>query len=464
MGTLINLDQTTDLVKMEMVGEGDRGSLKEDNEMMELEDEVEEGLRLDTLPAEILLTILDHLDVKFITETLSKVCVKFRDFAKNDATWRIRIARRWPGQYPAVPLTANQITKDEAEYLTNQKQESGDSANRKTSVFSWTEACIAREDESQLWGAQKSSGALGMRATVCSNAHYSSVDCVKVIRDGKLVVSGSRDRGINIWNVESVRKGQSRPCYKLPDAHKGWVWSFSADDSTASLVSGSWDNTVKFWDVSSQGLRETRKAVNLKVAVLSTDMLENTAVAGTFDKKVVIMDTREEVKKMTYYRSHSMPVLGLRVTDRHIFSLSEDRTLVIYDRAAGKRLKRLHIPGGSFPLSLSLSWNSLYVGDKSGALHLIDTSHDRFEIVQSYTTGHRSKLTSVAAGLGSVLTASSEGDIRIHHPDRGLGLMGTVTNPDCGELAQISYSSTPGQQTLAAGFSNNTVKIWTRAD
>ena len=71
MGTLINLDRTTDLIKMEMVGEGDLGSPKEDNEMMEFEDEVEEGLRLDTLPAEILLTILDHLDVKFITETLS---------------------------------------------------------------------------------------------------------------------------------------------------------------------------------------------------------------------------------------------------------------------------------------------------------------------------------------------------------------------------------------------------------
>ena len=71
--------------------------------------------------------------------------------------------------------------------------------------------------------------------------------------------------------------------------------------------------------------------------------------------------------------------------------------------------------------------------------------------------------------------------LRIHHPDRCLGLMGTVTNPDCGELAQvnifslfseifkihspqISYSSAPGQQTLAAGFSNNTVKIWTRAN
>ena len=41
------------------------------------------------------------------------------------------------------------------------------------------------------------------------------------------------------------------------------------------------------------------------------------------------------------------------------------------------RFKRLTIPGESFPLSLSLSWNTLYVGDKSGTVHLIDISHDR---------------------------------------------------------------------------------------
>ena len=199
MGTLIKLDQNLDLLKMKMVEDGTSGSLKEDQEMMDLEDEVEDGLRLDTLPAEVLLCILENLDVKFITETLSKVCVKFRDIVKNDATWRIRISRRWPGQYPAVPLTANQMTQDEAEnrIMTNQKPAPEDSTNKK-SVFSWTEACIAREEETQLWSAQESSNALRMRATVCSNAHYSSVDCVKVIRDGELVVSGSRDRSVII--------------------------------------------------------------------------------------------------------------------------------------------------------------------------------------------------------------------------------------------------------------------------
>ena len=52
--------------------------------------------------------------------------------------------------------------------------------------------------------------------------------------------------------------------------------------------------------------------MNLRVAVLDTDMLGHTLVAATYDKRVVIMDEREEVKKMTFYRSHSKPVLGVK--------------------------------------------------------------------------------------------------------------------------------------------------------
>ena len=71
-----------------------------------------------------------------------------------------------------------------------------------------------------MWAGQ---GAV-LAATVCSNAHYSSVDCVRVVRAGaeQVVVSGSRDRGINLWSVAEVRdKGAVRPTLKVPDAHKG---------------------------------------------------------------------------------------------------------------------------------------------------------------------------------------------------------------------------------------------------
>ena len=83
-----------------------------------------------------------------------------------------------------------------------------------------TQAAISREEECGVWAGQ---GA-GLAATVCSNAHYSSVDCVRVVRAGaeQVVVSGSRDRGINLWSMAEVRdKGAVRPTLKVPDAHKG---------------------------------------------------------------------------------------------------------------------------------------------------------------------------------------------------------------------------------------------------
>ena len=215
-------------------------------EKMDISEQQDE-ITLESLPTEILLHILQFLDVRFIVEVLSCVSSKFLSISRNETTWKLRLSGRWPGQYPAVPADID-----------------------------WTKACIAREEEETLWRAHS------ITATVCSNAHYSSVDCVKII--GDLVVSGSRDRGINIWNIDDVVQGITRPRVKLPDAHKGWVWSFTSSDSSPVLVSGSWDNTVKFWQIGTSSLQETRKPINLKVAVLSTDMRDHTVVAGTFDK------------------------------------------------------------------------------------------------------------------------------------------------------------------------------------
>eukprot|EP00090_Calanus_glacialis_P002047 TRINITY_DN11540_c0_g1_i2.p1 TRINITY_DN11540_c0_g1~~TRINITY_DN11540_c0_g1_i2.p1 ORF type:complete len:418 (-),score=139.87 TRINITY_DN11540_c0_g1_i2:210-1463(-) len=387
-------------------------------------------IQLDTIPTELLLHILQFLEVRYITQVVSRVCTYFNSIAKDEATWKIRIAKRWPGQYPAIPPSH---------------------------PFDWTMACIAREEETKQWGEASTIPP----SITCSNAHYSSVDCIKVMN--RLVVSGSRDRGVNIWNVDQVLEGNPKPSLKVPDAHKGWVWSFSSSGhqpgGDMDLVSGSWDNTVKFWRITSSELKETRKPVNLKVAVLATDIHETRVVAGTYDKKVILMDTREDVKKMTFFKCHTKPVLAVKITDRQVISLSEDQYLVVYDRAAGKRFKKILIPGQGFPMSMSWHGNCLYVGDKTGCLYLIDTTKDAFEIVQQYNTGHSGKVTSIATGLGSLITSSSDGDIRFFHPSRNLDLMATIKNPDCGEAAQISYND----HILAGAFSNNTVKIWARA-
>lgn len=378
---------------------------------------------LETLPTEIILHILQYLEVRYICGVLARVSTCFRDIATDQGTWRVRLAKRWPGQYPPVPPSQ---------------------------PINWALACTRREEETYLWSNYLNTTSI----LTCSNAHYACVDSVLVLDN--VVVSGSRDRGMNVWSLDRLRQGDEKPM-KYPDSHKGWVWSLTAAGGD-SLVSGSWDNTIKFWQVTPTNLTETRRSISLKVAVLATDIHESRIVAGTYDKKVVMMDKREDVKKITFYKSHSKPVLDVKITDRWILSLSEDKFLAIYDRAAGKRLKRVEIPGQSFPMCLSLYDSSLYVGDKEGGLHLIDCGQDRFDVVESYNTGHSGKITSVTHGLGSLHTSSSDGDIKVFHPNRNLDLITTIKNPDCGEVAQLNYNS--NNKVLAASFSNNTVKIW----
>jgi len=381
-------------------------------------------LSLDTLPVELLLHILQYLEVRYITSVVSRVCTYFQSISNDQSTWRIRIQKRWPGPYPACPPTTS---------------------------FSWAEACISREEECRTW---RDDG-LNMSVTSCPTAHYASVDAI-IVTD-ELVISGSRDRAINAWNIEQVKGGGSvTPVMKMADAHKGWVWTFCRENDL--LVSGSWDNSLKFWKIANDGIKEARAAVNLRVSVLASSIYENRIAAGTFDKKVIQLDAREDVKKMTCYKVHKKPVLAVKVTEKHVLSLSEDGKLVVFDRRAARRLKSVDIPGESFPMSMALRDNVLYVGDKTGGLHLIDTTEEAFEVVQSYKTGHTGRLTSVHNGLGCVMTGSSDGSIKVFHPGRNLKAYSTLKSADsAGEVAQISYHG----GVLAGAFSNNTVKIWT---
>jgi len=392
-----------------------------DDAMMTSDDDYQQ-MSLDTLPAELLLHILQYLEVRYITTVLSRVCRYFCNIANDEATWKIRIQKRWPGPFPSC--------------------QPGEG-------FSWTRACIGMEEEAHCWGGDV------MTCVSVPNSHYGAVDAVHVMDD--VVVSGSRDRAINVWNIDQVRGGGQAPIYKMADAHKGWVWSFCSEDRL--LVSGAWDNTVKFWQVGQDRISPARPDVKLKVAVLATSIYQNRVAVGCFDKRVIQMDTREEVKRMTVYKSHSMPVLAVKVTEKHILSLSEDGKLVVFDRKAGRKYKTVAMPGPSFPMCMSLYDNSLYVGDKSGGLHLVDIGQDKFDLVQSYKTGHSGRVTSIDNNVGSVLTGSSDGSIKVFHSGRNLVPLTTVqkTDDDSGEVAQISYRN----HVLAAAYSNNAVKIWT---
>jgi WD40 repeat protein len=66
---------------------------------------------------------------------------------------------------------------------------------------------------------------------------------IKPKENNQLVVSGSGDKTLRLWDVASGK------CVKTLEGHSDYVSSVSFSKDNKIVVSGSGDNTLRLWDV-----------------------------------------------------------------------------------------------------------------------------------------------------------------------------------------------------------------------
>lgn len=99
--------------------------------------------------------------------------------------------------------------------------------------------------------------------------------------DDRLIVSGGRDNIIRVWNV----KGE---CMEelVQGSHSDWVSSlcFSPDMERPTVISGSWDNTVKVWDLPTKGNKCVRTLASHTNAVTSVAVSPDGSICASGSK------------------------------------------------------------------------------------------------------------------------------------------------------------------------------------
>nr|KAF6479973.1 F-box and WD repeat domain containing 9 [Molossus molossus] len=315
-----------------------------------------------SLPPELLLEICAYLDARLVLHVLPRVCHALRDLVRDHVTWRLRAQRRVRAPYPVV----------------------------EEEDFNWPAACIELEQHLSHWAED------GRWAEYfcLADGHFASIDSVLLFQGGTLCLSGSRDRNVNLWDMRQLGVEPSRVLVKAlgtqkNSTHKGWVWSLAALDHR--VCSGSWDSTVKLWDMAADG--QQFGEIKAKAAVLCLSYQPDILVTGTYDKKVTVYDPRD---------------------DRHIISGSEDHTLVVFDRRANSVLQRLQLD--SYLLCMSYQEPQLWAGDNHGLLHVFADRDGCFQLVRSFDVGHRSQITGIKYSLGALYTTSTDKTIRVHVP------------------------------------------------
>ncbi|KAK2575614.1 hypothetical protein KPH14_011318 [Odynerus spinipes] len=360
------------------------------------------------LPIEIFLHICSFLDAPTLVHNLCLVCKQFYQILNDDLLWKVRISQIWPKtDYPVLPPAED----DE--------------------LF-WKLSCVAIEKQASLWRNENSMEKLSL-----TNVQYSTIDGLLLMHDGKICISGARDRSLVCWNLPVEEN--DHVTYTCRDfAHDGWIWDLTAIDN--KVYSCSWDRSIKAWALTPTGLFHFKTyEMIVSGALLCVASCPDLPVfaTGSFCKTVLVFDSRAGYSPIARYRPHQRAVIRLAMSSNHILSASEDRTVSIWDLRAEKTMKTITISKESFPMSMSMHKDLIYVGDSSAKLHVLDPKKD-FEPVKCYETEHKKGITGVHFTPGCVITSSMDKTVRISSPTDPPQHLTTLT---CGygEIASIDY-------------------------
>jgi WD40 repeat protein len=129
--------------------------------------------------------------------------------------------------------------------------------------------------------------------------HSNSVESVAFSQNGKRIVSGSYDQTVRIWNVETGEEER-----KLK-GHSDSVISVAFSQDGKRIVSGSGDETVRIWNVETE--EEERKLEGHSDSVIS--------VAFSQDGKRIVSGSGDETVRIWNVETGEEKTLGLQSTD-----------------------------------------------------------------------------------------------------------------------------------------------------
>lgn len=224
------------------------------------------------------------------------------------------------------------------------------------------------------------------------NGYSDSVRSVAVSSNGEIIASGSADKTVKLWNLETGVRTFSE--------HSGPVWSIALSPDGQTLVSGSQDNTIKIWHLPTGGLRRT--LVGHSGPVFSVAISPNRQIASAGGDKTIKIWNLDTGQLLRTLRGHSDAVRSVAFSpDRQkLASTSWDKTVKVWDLRTGKVIRTFV---GHSDRAISVA----FVSDRQ----IASTSVDKTIKIWDLQTGLVRNLSGHSDWVLSVATSSMKGTL-----------------------------------------------------
>ncbi|TIA85599.1 hypothetical protein E3P99_03937 [Wallemia hederae] len=162
------------------------------------------------------------------------------------------------------------------------------------------------------------------------SGHTSTIRCVKVIPGRPIAVSGSRDATIRVWNIETGT---------LIHVLQGHQHSVRTIDVSGSLiVSGSYDCTSKLWDLESGECLHTFQGHAHQIYSIATN--GELIATGSMDNTVRIWSISQK-RCLAMLQGHTALIGTLQLTDNILVTGGSDGRVIVYNLTNYECLHRI---------------------------------------------------------------------------------------------------------------------------
>ncbi|MDO5580468.1 MAG: protein kinase [Planctomycetia bacterium] len=244
------------------------------------------------------------------------------------------------------------------------------------------------------------------------HCHSKMITSLVMTLNEKYTITAGEDRVIRVWDFlkisnEGTSAGESSVSNTGPRGqhqkflsreligHTDWIRSVDLTVDGRFAVSGSWDQSVRIWDVQ-KGVELKRfpeKIRNITKVCFAPD--GRTVAIGSSSGEIFLKDAGENVS-LAQWKAHDSDVLALHCSrdGRYLISSGADKAIRIWKMSSKKLIRELNANSAIMDAVFSNDLHYVYAGSKDGELLTYDLLLDRKTPVR-IQQGHISSITSL---------------------------------------------------------------------
>ncbi|MBD2460597.1 TIR domain-containing protein [Oscillatoria sp. FACHB-1407] len=274
---------------------------------------------------------------------------------------------------------------------------------------------------------------------------------IRLSPDGKTLAFGSYDNTIKLWNMET---GQEIGTFEGHQAGVS-VAHFSPDGKT--LASGSFDNTIKLWNVETGQEIVTFEGHQAGVNSISFSPDGRTLASGSGDNTVKLwnVETGQEIHTL---QGHQDVVFSISFSPdgKTLASGSADNTIKLWNVETGQEIRTLQgYQGEVRNVSFSPDGKTLAsLGSADITIKLQNLETGEIRTLQ----GHQDLVTHISFSPDGKTLASGSFDSTIKLWNVATGRDIRTLRGHQGLITSVNFS--PDGRVLLSGSADNTIKLW----